>query len=731
MQAVGAIIDGGVGADDMSDWLVDRHVRAGRGDHVALRERDRAVSYRELATLVARTGDALATFGVEPGARVMLVMLDSVEMVAAFLGALRIGAVPLPVNPLLGGAELGVVACDADAQRGDRVRRARRPRGGAPRRGARSHADRADRRGRPTPGPAQPGTIRWSDLLAAAQPSMADSPAPSAAGYWLCTGGTTGRPKLAMHQAADLRTIWETYGRHVLGVRPDDRLYSVGPMFHAYGLGNSLALPLAAGATAVLEPTRPPTPERVGRTVTEQRPTILFSVPTSYAALVGSDLPADVFASVRIAVSAGETLPPALFERVRERFGLELLDGIGSTELGHIFLSNRPGTARGGSCGTPVPGFRVRLLDDDGREVGPDVPADLWVAGPSAATGYWQLPERTAATFVDGWVRTGDTYRRTAHGDYCFVGRTDELFKVGGEWVSPYEVEAVLLEHPNVEAAAVVAGSTAAGTLQTVAFVVTRDGAGCEPDGLVEHCTRRLAGFKRPRQWRFVPELPKTAAGKVRRNVLARAGEGRVRMTADHRNEGGVLERFRLDGQVALVTGSSRGIGASIAVALAEAGADVALVARNAASLAEVARAVHAAGRRAEPIVCDVTEGDQSIAAVAHALRALGRIDILVNNAGGPMFNASFLDTRESGWRKVLDLNLNSVVHFCREVGRHMIERRSGSVINVTSPATIRPWPAITAYGSAKAAVLNLTQALAQEWAADGVRVNAICPGWI
>ena len=520
MQAVGAIIDGAVGTDDMSDWLVDRHVRAGRGDHVALRERDRAVSYRELATLVARTGDALATLGVAPGARVMLVMLDSVEMVAAFLGALRVGAVPLPVNPLLGGAELGVVACDADAHvaivSAERRALVEGLRAAAPglARIVLTDADGV------TPGPAEPGTIRWSDFLASARPSTAVSPAPSAGGYWLCTGGTTGRPKLAVHRAADLRTIWETYGRHVLGVRPDDRLYSVGPMFHAYGLGNSLAVPLAAGATAVLEPTRPPTPERVGRTVTEQRPTILFSVPTSYAALVHSDLPADVFASVRIAVSAGETLPPTLFERVRERFDLELLDGIGSTELGHIFLSNRPGTARGGSCGTPVPGFRVRLLDDEGREVGPDVPADLWVAGPSAATGYWHLPERTAATFVDGWVRTGDTYRRTVHGDYCFVGRTDELFKVGGEWVSPYEVEAVLLEHPNVEAAAVVAGPTAAGTLQTVAFVVTRDGAGCEPDGLVEHCTRRLAGFKRPRQWRFVPELPKTAAGKVRRNVL-------------------------------------------------------------------------------------------------------------------------------------------------------------------------------------------------------------------
>ena len=405
MQAVGAIIDRGVDADDMSDWLVDRHVRAGRGDHVALRERDRAVSYRELATLVARTGDALASLGVAPGARVMLVMLDSVEMVAAFLGALRVGAVPLPVNPLLGGAELGVVACDADAhvaivsaERGDLVEALR---AAAP---ALTQIVLADAHGA-TPGPTQPGTIRWSDLLASAQPSLAVSPAPSAGSYWLCTGGTTGRPKLAMHRAADLRTIWETYGRHVLGVRPDDRLYSVGPMFHAYGLGNSLAVPLAAGATAVLEPTRPPTPERVGRTVAEQRPTILFSVPTSYAALVGSDLPADAFASVRTAVSAGETLPPALFERVRERFGLELLDGIGSTELGHIFLSNRPGTARGGSCGTPVPGFRVRLLDDEGREVGPDVPANLWVAGPSAATGY-SAPPRTDGGHVRRRVGT-------------------------------------------------------------------------------------------------------------------------------------------------------------------------------------------------------------------------------------------------------------------------------------------------------------------------------------
>ena len=358
---------------------------------------------------------------------------------------------------------------------------------------------------------------------------MAVSPAPSAGGYWLCTGGTTGRPKLAMHRAADLRTIWETYGRHVLGVRPDDRLYSVGPMFHAYGLGNSLAVPLAAGATAVLEPTRPPTPERVGRTVAEQRPTILFSVPTSYAALVGSDLPADMFASVRIAVSAGETLPPALFERVRERFDLELLDGIGSTELGHIFLSNRPGTARGGSCGTPVPGFRVRLLDDEGREVGPDVPANLWVAGPSAATGYWHLPERTAATFVDGWVRTGDTYRRTAHGDYCFVGRTDELFKVGGEWVSPYEVEAVLLEHPNVR-------SGRSGRRV--------DGGGDAPDGGLRGDARR-GGVRTGRARRALHPAPRRLQAAPPVALRARAaedggGQGAPQRAARRAGEGGI-----------------------------------------------------------------------------------------------------------------------------------------------------------------------------------------------
>ena len=272
-------------------------------------------------------------------------------------------------------------------------------------------------------------------------------PPPKSPCFWLCTSGTTGRPKLAMHRHADVRITCEGYAREVLDVQPDDRHLSVAPMFHAYGFGNSLTFPLAAGAQAVLEPARPPTPALVAALMTRHRPTLFFAVPTFYAALVAADIPDTTFAPLRQAVSAGEALPAELFSRFRERFGVEILDGIGSTELTHIFISNRAGHAVPGASGTPVGGHAVRILDEEGHAVPVETPGQLWVSGPAAATGYWCRSDETRRTFVGEWVATGDLYSVDAGGVYRHLGRRDDMLKVGGEWVSPTEVESVLLGH--------------------------------------------------------------------------------------------------------------------------------------------------------------------------------------------------------------------------------------------------------------------------------------------
>jgi acyl-coenzyme A synthetase/AMP-(fatty) acid ligase len=256
---------------------------------------------------------------------------------------------------------------------------------------------------------------------------------------------------------------------------------------------------------AILEPVRPPTLKAVGRVLSEERPSLLFSVPTHYAALLASDLPADAFSSVRLAVSAGEALPADVFHRFRDRFGVELLDGIGSTELTHIFISNRPGRAVAGASGYPVTGYTARLVDPDGHDVDVDTPGQLWVKGETAATGYWCRTGESRRTFVGDWTHTGDTY---------------ELFKVAGEWVSPYEVESVLVGHPSVVDAAVVGVSMPEGVLKAIAFVTLTAGTSIEESELIEFCRPHLVGFKRPKQIIVLDEMPKTATGKIRRVAL-------------------------------------------------------------------------------------------------------------------------------------------------------------------------------------------------------------------
>ena len=483
------------------------------------------VTYAELHDLVCRAASGLRAIGVRPEERVALVLLDSVELVVTFLAAMRIGAIPLPLNPLLPASDLGLSIAEARARvlavSPERAPDAPDLVGGAPELAHVIVADVSQ-----SPAVAHVAATSFDDVLGAdpggGEPydTWEDSP-----GFWLCTSGTTGRPKLAMHRHANLRITAEGYAREVLAIGPEDRCFSVAPLFHAYGLGNALGFALSVGASAILEPARPPRAGRVAEVVRDGVPTLFFAVPTFYAALLAADLPADTFESVRQAVSAGEALPAELFTRFRERFGVEILDGIGSTEMTHIYVSNRAGRCRPGSSGTVVGGYRVRLRDEAANDVAPGTPGQLWVSGASAATGYWCRADATRQSFHGEWFKSGDMYVESEDGFYTYLGRTDDMFKVGGEWVAPAEVEAVLIEHADVLEAVVVGSTRADGLVEAVACVVPVAGQELEPGALIEHCRGRLAGFKRPRRVIVLDELPKTATGKIQRGVLReRAG---------------------------------------------------------------------------------------------------------------------------------------------------------------------------------------------------------------
>jgi benzoate-CoA ligase len=503
--------------------LLDRRIAAGDGERVAIRGQGRVLTYADVLDEVRRVAAGLRSLGVQPEQRVLLVLLDSVELVAGFLGALRIGAVPVPVNPLLPPRDVAVIGADARARvalvSAERMVAAAvsELRGACPELQAVITTDEQWAGAFPPMGGRDGCGHGGSADPAEPYPTWDESP-----GFWLCTSGSTGLPKLAMHRHADLLVPTETYAAEVLGIRPDDVFYSVGPAFHAYGLGNSLAFPFSVGATAVLEPTRPPTPKLVGEICRRERPTLFFCIPTFYAALLASDLPDDTFASVRYAVSAAEPLPAETYQRFLERFGVQILDGIGSTELTHIFISNRggPGGVRPGSSGRPVDGYRVRLVDDDGDDVADGEPGHLLAAGPSMAGGYWCRSEQNRRTFLGEWMRTGDMYTRSPDGFYTYLGRSDDMLRVAGEWVSPAEVEAVLIEHTAVLEAAVVGRRDGAGVLRPVALVVAAAGGTASAEVLEAHCRARLAGFKRPKSYELVDSLPKTATGKIQRFKL-------------------------------------------------------------------------------------------------------------------------------------------------------------------------------------------------------------------
>jgi benzoate-CoA ligase family protein len=511
-------------------YLVDRQVEAGRGDHLAVTGPAGSLSYAELAARAAELAAGFRACGVRPEERVLLVATDRPETVVTFCALLRMGAIPVPVSTMYRAGELAELLRDCRA----RMVVATPECAGVAAAAVRLAPEAATLvlTGEPEPPAAggQPGdhppagvsVLPWADVLAAGQqagPAAAygtwfDSPA-----FWLYTSGTTGRPKAAMHRHGSVARVCENYARQVLGITAQDRCYSVAKLFFAYGLGNSLLFPFSAGATAVLDPARA-RPAGAAARLAADRPTLFFAGPAFFAALLNAGVPAEAFASVRLATSAGEALPAGIYRRFTTRYGVDIIDGLGSTEALHIFISNRPGAVRPGTSGTVVPGYEARLVDDTGGPAADGEPGHLLVRGDSIATGYWCRTATSREVFQGEWLRTGDTYTRSADGFYTCLGRSNDMIKASGIWVSPIEVEGRLLEHPAVAECAVVGHRNTAGLEEVVACVVPAAGHSVEPDGLIAFCREGLASFKRPRQVLTLDALPKTVTGKIQRGVV-------------------------------------------------------------------------------------------------------------------------------------------------------------------------------------------------------------------
>ncbi len=485
-----------------STYLLDRQVDAGCADRVAFTGVAGELTYAQLLDRVRRAAGGLRRVGLRPEQRLLMCMADSPEFVTVFLAALRVGAVPVPVSTMVRPDGLAGLLRDSRARYLAITR---------------EFADLAAAAVVDAPelaavlGPAQLDDLVTGEPDDAVYPTLADSPA-----FWLYTSGTTGKPKGAMHRHGSIRVVCETYGKQVLGIRPDDRCLSAAKAFFAYGLGNTLLFPLSVGASAVLEP-GPSKPDTIAERARQYAATLFFGGPTFFAGMLRANLPADALSRVRLAASAGEPLPAELYHRWTSHFDVDIIDGIGMTEMLHIFLSNRPGQVRPGTTGVAVPGYDLRIVDDAGHEVAPGSPGTLYVRGESTATGYWSRYAASRQVFQGEWLRTGDTYVEDADGYYACLGRTDDLLKVSGMWVAPSEVENRLLAHGSVAQAVVVGAADVDGLDKPVAFVIRTAGREPTEDELIAFCREGIESYKRPRRVVFVDAYPTTATGKVRR----------------------------------------------------------------------------------------------------------------------------------------------------------------------------------------------------------------------
>ena len=498
--------------------FVDRHLHEGRADRIALRNSAGSLTYRQVASLVNRTGNALLRLGVKMGERVMLLLYDSPEFAAVFFGAIKIGAVPIPVNTLMRAADYECFLNDSGAK--VIVAHQELWKEIAPVRNRLPHLRHVILSGGEAPGLQQ--FEEWirdeSEELEPARTSKDD------VAFWLYSSGSTGPPKGAVHLQHDMVYCAELYARQVLDLTAQDVILSAAKLFFAYGLGNSLYFPFRVGASSILVPERPRA-EAMFEIVAREKPTLFFAVPTLYAAMLAipdAERRYDL-SSLRLCISAGEPLPASFYLRWKERFGTEILDAIGSTEVLHMFISNRPGQVRPGSSGIPVPGYDARILDEHGTPVATGEIGNLMIRGKSTCAYYWNQPEKTRETIQGEWIATGDKYFQDKEGYYWYCGRSDDMLKAGGIWVSPIEVESALIEHPAVLEAAVAGSKDREGLVKPRAWIVLKDqlaGDAALEEELKNFVRLKLPHFKCPRWFSFVPELPKTATGKIQRFKL-------------------------------------------------------------------------------------------------------------------------------------------------------------------------------------------------------------------
>ncbi|MHC0506110.1 benzoate-CoA ligase family protein [Achromobacter aegrifaciens] len=483
------------------------------------------ISYGELAERVARMAGALRQLGLRREERILLLMQDTVDWPVVFLGALHAGVVPVAVNTLLTADDYAYIIAHSRV-RAVFVSGALLP---VVQTALGQAAADVEHLVVSQPAGALPeGGREFESLLAAAPLAPAARTLSDEIAFWLYSSGSTGKPKGVVHTHGNLWHTAELYAKPVLGIREDDVVFSAAKLFFAYGLGNGLTFPLSVGATVILMGERP-TPQAVFKRLTQHRPTVFYGVPTLYASMLASpDLPAREQVAMRICTSAGEALPRDIGERYTRHFGCEILDGIGSTEMLHIFISNQTGQLRYGTTGKPVPGYEVQLRDENGAPVPPGAIGDLYIKGPSAALMYWNNRDKTRQCFLGDWLKSGDKYTCDADGYYTYAGRSDDMIKVSGQYVSPVEVENILVQHEAVLEAAVIGVPDHDGLVKTKAYVVLRPGF--EPDAqtgaaLQNYVKQHLAPFKYPRQINFTEELPKTATGKIQRFRLRQLEE--------------------------------------------------------------------------------------------------------------------------------------------------------------------------------------------------------------
>lgn len=497
--------------------LIERNLTAGRGAKTAIQDDQGSYTYAELAERMNRFAGAITDLGVSAEQRILLCLHDSVDFPTAFLGAVKAGVVPVAINTLLTSSDYDYMLRDSRAQVlvvSDALLDKFTPiLDGQP------HLKHVIVSGKHAN-----GYLQMNELMAKASPSFSAAPTScDDACFWLYSSGSTGAPKGTVHLHSSLIYTAELYAKPILGIRENDIVFSAAKLFFAYGLGNGMTFPLAVGATAVLMAERP-TPQSVVRVLRQYKPTIFYGVPTLYGSLLASDdFPQRSELALRCCTSAGEALPADIGRRWTEATGVEILDGIGSTEMLHIFLSNRPGKVRYGTTGQRIPGYRLRIVGEDGVEVPKGEIGELQISGPTSASHYWNNRPKSRDTFLGHWTRSGDKYIEGEDGYFTYCGRSDDMLKVGGIYVSPFEVETALSSHPSVLEVAVIGQADEDKLIKPKAYVVLRSGLSPTPQlvsDLQQHVKQCLAPYKYPRWIEFIEELPKTATGKIQRFKL-------------------------------------------------------------------------------------------------------------------------------------------------------------------------------------------------------------------